>query len=287
MLSTLLLLASSALFLTAAQKGAEGPRRVDANTAPPPYSDSDRQAIQNGGELKTAPAPSRDLVSDPTKLLFMSFDKSRSDDYSPSFEKVDVNLMGGNPTVYYGRDATIEGKDLYPDDLARILREHVQKYGPLKELMIDGHGRTNHEGWVADVDTEQFLREVKAMQEDLGLKVADRIEFVGCSVFAGLSVGDVEFYKRMAQDLKAQIVGSTTPTFVKYNPGGSLTASGHYWEFTPDGQVQKDRLYDADWEKLHLMSDPDFAEDESWLTRELHLLPRPPRSAQKPVADGQ
>ena len=261
------LLISSALFLTAAPNDAEGPLRLDANTAPPPYADSDQQAIQNGNEPKTFPASSLDFGSDPTKLLFMSFDKNKPDDYSPNFEKVDVELMGGNPTVYYGRDATVEGKDLYPDDLVRILREHVQKYGPLKELMIDGHGRTNHEGWVADLDTEQFLREVKAMQEDFGLKVADRIEFVGCSVFAGLSAGDVEFYKRMAQDLKAQIVGSTTPTFVKYKLGGSLTASGHYWEFTPAGEIQKDRLYDADWEKLHLMSDPEFAEEESWITR--------------------
>jgi hypothetical protein len=275
MCSTAPLLLVSALFLTAAPNDAEGPLQLDPNTAPPPYADSDQQAIQNGDELNTSPA-SRDLGSDPTKLLFMSFDKNKPDDYSPNFEKVDVDLMGGNPTVYYGRDATLEGKDLYPDDLVRILREHLQKYGPLKELMIDGHGRTNHEGRVADLDTEQFLREVKTMQEDFGLKVADRIEFVGCSVFAGLSAGDVEFYKRMAQDLKAQIVGSTTPTFVKYNPGGSLTASGHYWGFTPDGEVQKDRLYDPDWEKLHLMSDPEFAEEESWLIRELHPLPRRP-----------
>jgi hypothetical protein len=236
---------------------------------------TDQQAIQSGDKPKPSPASSNDVGSDPTKLLFMSFDKNRPGDYSPTFEKVDVDLMGGNPTVHYDRDATIEGKHLYPDDLVRVLREHVQKYGPLKELMIDGHGRTNHEGLVADLDTEQFLREVKTMQEDLGLKVADRIEFVGCSVFAGLSAEDVEFYKLMAQDLKAHIVGSTTPTFVEHNPGGSLTASGHYWEFTPDGDVQKDRLYDAQWEKLHLMSDPDFAKDETWLARELHPLPMP------------
>jgi hypothetical protein len=274
--TALLLFVSSTVFLTAAPNDAEGPRRLDANTAPIPYAGSDQRAIQNGDEPKTSPASVSDLSSDPTKLLFMSFDKNKPDDYSPNFEKVDVDLMGGNPTVYYGRDATIEGKYLYPNDLVRILREHVQKYGSLKELMIDGHGRTNHEGWVADLDTEQFLREVKTMQKDLGLKVADRIEFIGCSVFAGLSAGDVEFYKRIAQDLKAQIVGSTTPTFIKYNPGGILTASGHYWEFTPEGEVQKDRLYDADWEKLHLMSDPEFARDEIWLGRELHPLPTLP-----------
>jgi hypothetical protein len=267
------LLVSSALLLTAAPNDEEGPQWLNANTSSTRHGGSDQHAVQNGGEPKTSPGSARDFASDPTKLLFLSFDKNRTDDYSSDFEKVDTSLMGGNPTVYYGRDATVEGKRLYPNDLVRILREHLQRYGPLKELMIDGHSRSNHVGQVADLDTEQFLREVKIMQGAFGWKVADRIEFVGCSVFAGLSVGDVEFYRRMAQDLKAQIVGSTTPTFVKHIPEGRLTASGHYWEFTPYGEIQQDRLYDADWERLHLTSDPEFAQKENWVAGESQSRP--------------
>ena len=274
--TALLLVLSCALILTAAPNDEVSPLPRDAKASPLPENGSDPHARQNDDQLRLSAPSSEDLVPDPAKLLFLSFDKNRTDDYNPNFEKVDVYLMGGHPTVYYGRDATFEGKHLYPDDLVRILREHLQKFGPLKELMIDGHGRTNHEGRVADLDTEQFLREVKRMQEELGLPVADRIEFVGCSVFAGLSVGDVEFYKRMAQALKAHIVASTTPTFVKHNPDGRLTASGHYWAFTPYGEIQKDRLYDADWEQLHLVSDPEFAKEETWIARESHPQPMNP-----------
>jgi len=102
---------------------------------------------------------------DPKKLLFMSFDRNDKRDYPdpslvPFFEKTGVAAISGHvaaagygrqPTIYHLNSAKEGTHD--PGAIYRTIVEHVKKYGPLSELMIDGHGETNQIGQTAPLRT--------------------------------------------------------------------------------------------------------------------------------------
>lgn len=223
---------------------------------------------------------------DRKKLLFVSMDRNDPKDYSELGEQGVIAALGGNPTVYH-LDSAKEGVH-DPGVIIRTIREHVKKYGTLKELMIDGHGYTNHMGLTAPIETETFLYDLTKLQDELGIKIADRIEFGGCRVFADLDKAEVGFYKKIAKDLNAEVVGSTTLVFPTPIPvlgplGPSL--SGHFIKFTPEGSVKEDKLNTPITTKYnHLTrseSKADKPTDEIWLASELHPTSTPIAKADK------
>jgi len=219
---------------------------------------------------------------DPRKMLFLSFDKNNPQaldwrtwqsrgDYNPDIERGDVAAMGANPTIYHLNSAKEGISD--PGVVIRTIREHVRKYGTLKEPMIDGHGFTNHIGLTAPIFTENFLYDVFKLQQELGTKIADRIVFGGCRVFADLGSGDVAYYKNIARDLHAEIVGATTTTYS--DPSRPV---GRFVKFTPDGVVKRDQLDTPIRFWLENQLSPGSSnkpQDGAWLASELHPNPTP------------
>jgi hypothetical protein len=214
--------------------------------------------------------------NDPKKLLFVSSDKndplvkngfSQKGDYEPGLETAGVAAMGGRPFVYHLNSAREGVHD--PKVIIRTIREHVKKYGTLKELMIDGHGDTNVIGVSAPLVTVLLFSDIKDLERELGIKVVDRIVFGGCRVFAGLDEGMVNIYKDAARELNTEIVGSTT--LAHGSPRGVV---GHFVQFTPQGTVKEDPiLVDRGNALDNYVSDLLFHEnrssDEAWLKKEL------------------
>ena len=153
-------------------------------------------------------------------------------DYSDIFDKGAIGEMGGNPTIYYLNSAKEGVHD--PGVVIRTIREHVQKYGTLKELRISGHGNKTSIGKSADLNLNLFLNDLEQLQKEAGFKIADRIVFHGCGVFGNFFQDDEETYKKHAKQLGAEIAGATT---IVYGSDG-----GRFVEFTPDGSVKRDRL---------------------------------------------
>jgi hypothetical protein len=212
-------------------------------------------------------------MSDPKKLLFVSHDRNTPGDYVLFGESVSKAVLGGDPTVYYLNSAKEGVHD--PGVIIRTIKEHVQKYGTLKELMIDGHGMPNYIGITAPLNTEGFLYDLSKLQKELGIKIADRILFAGCRVFADLDFGDVSFYKRIAKDLKAEVVGATNIVTTHFPLPLTPGMFGHFVEFTPEGIVRRDRLNAPimSWIDHHTDMETRKAEksqDEMWLASELH-----------------
>ena len=181
--------------------------------------------------------------SDKKRMLFVLADKNNPahfdettrswiGDYSDIFDKGVIGEMGGNPAIYYLNSAQEGIHD--PGVVIRTIREHVHKYGTLKELMISGHGNKTSIGKSADLNLNLFLNDLEQLQKDAGLKIADRIVFNGCGVLGNFFPDDEESYKKHAKQLGAEIAGATT---IVYGSDG-----GRFVKFTPDGTVKRDRI---------------------------------------------
>ncbi len=181
--------------------------------------------------------------SDKKQMLFVLMDKNNPErfdqktrswvgDYSDIFDKGVIGEMGGNPAIYYLNSAKEGVND--PGVVIRTIREHVQKYGTLKQLMISGHGNKTAIGKSANLNLNLFLNDLEQLQKEAGLKIADRIVFSGCGVFGNFFQGDEETYKKHAKQLGAEIAGATT---IVYGADG-----GRFVEFANDGTLKRDRL---------------------------------------------
>jgi hypothetical protein len=224
---------------------------------------------------------------DPQKLLFMSLDKSDKQDYPnpslvPFFEKVGVAASAGllavagyrrQPTIYHlnsAKEGTHDTRVIY-----HTIEEHLKKYGPLEELMIDGHGEKNKIGRTAQIEAWGLLQQMVVLQEKLGIKPAKRIVFYACDVFADLSPNDVRRYKSLAKQLGAEVVGATTTV---------VGSAGRFVQFTPEGTVKRDRLDSPIGVWMHRLQMPKGmgendmwmqSRHEAWLTRELNGQQKP------------
>jgi hypothetical protein len=199
--------------------------------------------------MKKQPHPSQNDIDalqghDPKKVLFVSYDKNaplvtdtsgkQHGDYDKMFEPADVGILGGNPTMYYLNSAKEGIHD--PEVIIRTLKEHAKKYGTIDEVMISGHGNRNSIGQSAPLDTRWFLSELNQAENELGIKIANKIDFEGCEVFRELTPQDVALYKGYAKLLQVDIVAPTTELVTLSNMKGYI--EGHYWEFTKEGGLQ-------------------------------------------------
>jgi hypothetical protein len=224
---------------------------------------------------------------DPKKVLFMDFDKNDKGDYPdpalvPFFEKVGVAAISGllaetgyrkQPTIYHlnsAKEGVHDTRVIY-----RTIEEHLKKYGPIEELMIDGHGEKNRIGTTAQMEAWGFLQEMVYLQKKLGIKPAKRIVFYACDVFADLSPQDVRRYKHLAKELGAEVVGATTEV------AGN---TGRFAQFTPEGTVKRDRLDSPLGVWIQRMQMPKGrgeddmwvqSRNEAWLRRELNGQGKP------------
>ena len=181
---------------------------------------------------------------DPKKLLFMSFDyRDMKNDYRDGFEEgFNRKLSESNgfpPTIYHLNSAREGVND--PGVIPRTVKAHVEKYGHLNALMVSGHGRSNHLGISAPLDSRKFLKDMMLLQTQLqekygpDFKLVDRIEFGACQVFNNLSTDDIRFYKDAAKKLGAEISGPTTLLYPTEEKSGARVI-----EFTPSGKVRYD-----------------------------------------------
>lgn len=94
--------------------------------------------------------------------------------------------------------------------------EYVRQHGPLEKLTIMGHGASlvvvsaQSRDPSAALDIPGFLLALDKLQQETGVKIADKIVFDACSTMTGLGPREVGFMRSMAQKLDAEIEGLTT-----------------------------------------------------------------------------
>jgi hypothetical protein len=129
-------------------------------------------------------------------------------------------------------------------NLLQAIRDQVEKSGTLEMLVISSHGTTLtlDAGLPTITNTTQFVNvqkifdELKNLQQELGVKIADRIVLHACSVFTDMKPEEVAYFRGTAKDLGTQIAGATSRWY-----GGSLQYATVI-HFDPDGTVGKDAL---------------------------------------------
>jgi hypothetical protein len=151
-----------------------------------------------------------------------------------------------DPTVYHLADRTEKDGT---EKIYNQLCEHVMKYGTIHEIVLGGHGNDN---WgMADINVGTVCLAIERAEKELHCKVAERVVFSGCSVFSNFPSAIIKYMRDYAQTHKMEMVGSTSTT-------GS-TVFGRYVQFTPKGEVIRDKL-DARFNPLSLHQD-----DDSWV----------------------
>ena len=121
--------------------------------------------------------------------------------------------------------------------ILKKLKEQVEKFGTLDELMIEGHGRSESQGsrfGDNEINIYDLIKGIEKIEKELGKKITNRIVFAGCSTFGELNNNRVGFYREFAKEHNMEIVGSTcialTPAYTRFV------------QFTPKGDVRWDKL---------------------------------------------
>src|ERR1700733_9900200 len=150
---------------------------------------------------------------DPRKLVFIT--PGVSPEQQPGREQEEDGLLrdvAPHATVLHTPGHVAE------KTILSAIKGQVEKYGTLKEIVIDSHGSPNRLYATYDnklapdtvIDTSHFLNEIQNMQKELGTKITDRIVFTGCDVMTDLSPEWVDYYRNQAKNLGTEIVGNTS-----------------------------------------------------------------------------
>lgn len=172
-----------------------------------------------------------------------------------------------------------ESKGRLTDFIAETVKEYVKKYGPLSELVIEGHGCRNVVGSTKKPCTKEGLEDeylytsvlldkLAKHQKATGQPITSHILFNGCETFSRLKETDIQYYRNKAHDMQADLVGTTSVgrIFLSFPMVARRVA------FLPDGTVKRDKEDD----RFNPLANT--STDNSWT---LHYLDRtPPQAAQ-------
>ena len=124
--------------------------------------------------------------------------------------------------------------------LLQKAEDYAKTHGTLDELTIVAHGKPNRVmpagPGTAAVDAKDVLSKLAAFQEKQHIKIANRIVFLSCNLFSGLSPQDVKDYRTLSHRLGADITAPTNEYVDGPYQYGRMTM------ISPDGVVKRDRL---------------------------------------------
>jgi hypothetical protein len=135
-----------------------------------------------------------------------------------------------------------------PDDsfacMKAALTEHIKKYGTLDELVIDAHGSPEHfssqyykdcMSVYSNINHDGLIDMLREIEQETGIKVANKVTISGCSIFTNLSDEYIAHYRQKADKLNINLSSTLRLTCAGY---GSYSCD--FAMFTHDGQVVKD-----------------------------------------------
>jgi hypothetical protein len=91
------------------------------------------------------------------------------------------------------------------------VRAHVKKHGTFTELRFEGHGAPGGLGFGKDhvgINISHIIPSLQELQDELGIKIADKITFDGCNTFRTLSPEWVGYLRNASKNLGSELVGT-------------------------------------------------------------------------------
>lgn len=160
-----------------------------------------------------------------------------------------------NPTIYDG--VKFDSNDAY-SAFDKAIIKHIKEHGTIDELMISGHG--NYGIVSSGIDgsymlaANAVLTRLQEIQQETGIKVANRVIFDACRTFSHLSPERIKKHREYAQENGVQIVGTTSlETAVSILDGALKYHSARYILFDTDGNIKRDKM-DSKYDPIAALS---------------------------------
>jgi hypothetical protein len=122
------------------------------------------------------------------------------------------DIARGNTLAVVKPSTQLKDSESLTQSIVASIRAHVKEHGTVPELRLNGHGSPNRlyfgKNGIA-LKTGEFITTLLALQEEIGVKVADKITFMGCNTFTKMSPEWVDFYRQASTKLGTEIVGTT------------------------------------------------------------------------------
>lgn len=158
-----------------------------------------------------------------------------------------VSKTVDNCTVYKVREMLSaqdrENPQRYTACILKIISDHFERNGVIKEVRIIGHG-SGGKMWASNkssLDINRLLDDL-AFNEGFHGKIVNRIVFDGCNTFSRIPDKVIEYYSKYAQTHSTEIVGTTSIIDVGSTMFGKHIRTGRYVLFSPQGQILRDKL---------------------------------------------
>lgn len=111
----------------------------------------------------------------------------------------------------------LEPKDRAVYSILRSIEAYAKEHGTVAELRLSGHGSSlrmlgrDHDDSNIKIDLQDLTRRLNLLQDTLGIKIADKIHFSGCTTFTDPMPSDtVAFFRNASVSLGSEIIGATT-----------------------------------------------------------------------------
>ncbi len=255
----------------------------------PPTPQPQQPERRTHPSVPTVPTPARPVPT-PSNTKTREFSEEHPD---PSHVHINFHMGDGifsdrrmghitatktvdHPTTYSAEDAGVQNRvdvitydhlnKTYPQKgvadkwVIDTLRKHVRKYGAIQELIINGHGSSNwigsHHREIRLPNIEGFVAHIGDLEKELGVKIANRVVFHGCSTFSELTDGQIKYFRDFAKEHKMELVGATSMEF--QGRWAVIPRLGRIVQFSPTGEIIRDKL-DSKWNPL-----ANLGVDTSW-----------------------
>ncbi|HCR86102.1 MAG TPA: hypothetical protein DIV86_05435 [Alphaproteobacteria bacterium] len=168
------------------------------------------------------------------------------------------------------------------DCIIGTLREHVKIHGTIDEIALLGHGCSGYMSVSAVLGFSpggfpeenrglyigNFLEKMLKLENELKIKICNRIVFNGCSTFSELSPAWIDYYRAYADNNDIQLVGTTSMLGGAYG----VINTARYVLFDTDGSIKRDPKLDDRYAPAALVGN-----DRSWTDCYLGTTPETDR----------
>ncbi len=149
--------------------------------------------------LKNVSSP--DVIPQEDKNANPQFVMFSLEDHSDTIADITTLMAVPNPFKFEAKILHDDRREPMSYFIERVLKEHIKKYGTIKEIVIAGHGvpgTMNAEDGYHKIFTNDVLYNIAEIEKETGIKVTDRIVFAGCRTFSELEDEEIRLYRNYA-----------------------------------------------------------------------------------------
>ncbi len=173
--------------------------------------------MANGGKTPTSP-PTR--TSDAVVVVINLADPEASNAESNKARSLG-DVVAGKQLHVISPPSHLKDKDAVIGSIIGSIKQYVSEHGTIPEIRFGGHAAPTSMQFGKDTPLRinHLINAIATLQQEMGVKIADKVSFYGCNTFTQLSPEWVKYLRDTSKTLGTELVGTTDYSMKTPYPG--------------------------------------------------------------------